>query len=51
MKMDKEKHIETVDVLDKELIGLFSQIKDSADARNENTSDEFTRGGANYGKV
>ena len=43
MKMDKEKHIETVDVLDKELIGLFSQIKDSADARNENTGDEFTR--------
>lgn len=43
MKKDKNKHIETVDALDKELIEMFSHVKTTANARNAATSDEFTR--------
>ena len=41
MKKDKNKHIETVDALDKELIEMFSHVKTKADARNAATSDVF----------
>ena len=41
MKKEKKKHIETVDELDKELMGMFSQVKATVDTRNEATGDEF----------